>query len=78
MRPKVEPELVIREGDPAEELLAYLAEDPEVGIVAMGLGSDRSVQNPVLTRLLRDAATLPCPITIVPADISKERLEAIT
>jgi hypothetical protein len=44
----------------------------------MGLGSDRSVQNPVLTRLLRDAATLPCPITIVPADISKERLEAIT
>jgi nucleotide-binding universal stress UspA family protein len=78
MRPKVEPELVIREGDPAEQLLAYLAEDPEVGIVAMGLGSDRSVQNPVLTRLLRDAATLPCPITIVPADISKERLEAIT
>ena len=31
-----------------------------------------------LTRMLRDAATLPCPITIVPADISKERLEAIT
>ena len=78
MRPKVEPELVIREGDPAEQLLAYLHEDPEVGIVAMGLGSDRSAQNPVLTRLLRDAASLPCPITIVPADISKERLEAIT
>ena len=78
MRPKVEPELVIREGDPAEQLLAYLHEDPEVGIVAMGMGSDRSAQNPVLTRLLRDTASLPCPITIVPADISKERLEAIT
>lgn len=78
MRPKVEPELVIREGHPAEQLLAYLNEDPEVGIVAMGLGSDRSAQNPVLTRLLRDAASLPCPLTIVPADISKERLEAIT
>ena len=30
MRPKVEPELIIREGDPAEQLLAYLNEDPEV------------------------------------------------
>lgn len=77
-RPKVEPELVIREGDPAEELLAYLAGDPEVGIVAIGLTSDKTVQNPVLARLLRDASSLPCPITIVPADMSKERLEAIT
>ncbi|TBN39408.1 universal stress protein [Paracoccus subflavus] len=77
-RPKVEPELVIREGDPAEELLAYLAQDPAVGIVAIGLTSDKTVQNPVLARLLRDASSLPCPITIVPADISKERLEAIT
>lgn len=78
MRPKVEPELIIREGDPAEQLLAYLNEDPEVGIVAIGLNSDKSAQNPLLARLLRDPAALPCPITIVPADISKERLEAIT
>ena len=77
-RPKVEPELIIREGDPAEELLRLLDEDPEIGIVAIGFSSDKSRQNPVLTRLLRDAASLPCPITIVPGDISKERLEAIT
>lgn len=78
MRPKVEPELVIREGDPAEQLLAHLNEDPEVGIIAIGLSSEKSAQNPVLARLLRDASALPCPITLVPADISKERLEAIT
>ncbi|MDP5307480.1 universal stress protein [Paracoccus spongiarum] len=77
-RPKVEPELVIREGDPAEELIAQIAEDPEIGVVVLGLDSDKSGQNPVLTRLLREAATLACPITIVPGDIPKERLEAIT
>lgn len=77
-RPKIEPELVIREGDPAEELLKLLSEDPEIGIVALGVSSDKSAKNPVLTRLLRDVALLPCPITIVPGDISKERLEAIT
>ena len=58
--------------------MAYLNEDPEIGIVAMGISADKSAQNPLLSRLLRDAASLPCPITVVPADISKERLEAIT
>lgn len=77
-RPKVEPELVIREGDPAEELLRVVAEDPEIGIVVLGLSSEKSAQNPVLTRLLRDVTALPCPITLVPGDMSKERLEAIT
>ncbi|MFV0386656.1 universal stress protein [Paracoccus sp. (in: a-proteobacteria)] len=77
-RPKVDPELVIREGDPAEELIAQIAADPEIGIVVLGLNSDKSGPNPVLSRLLRDQTNLPCPITIVPGDLSKERLEAIT
>ena len=77
-RPKVEPELVIREGDPAEELLAQIAEDGQIGVVVLGLNSDKSGQNPVLSRMLRDAMTLPCAITLVPGDLSKERLEAIT
>ena len=77
-RPKVEPELVIREGDPADELIAQISEDPEIGIVVLGLNPDKSGPNPVLNRLLREAGSLPCPITIVPGDISKERLESIT
>jgi len=31
-----------------------------------------------VTALSRQAGTLPIPVTIVPEDISKERLEAIT
>lgn len=77
-RPKVEPELVVREGDPAEELIAHLAEDDEIGVLVLGLNSEKSATNPVLMRLLREASNLPCPITVVPAELSKERLEAIT
>ena len=77
-RPKVEPVLVIREGNPAEELIALVSEDPDIGVVVLGLNSDRSGANPVLTRLLRDPASLACPITLVPGDLAKERLEAIT
>lgn len=77
-RPKVEPELVIREGEPIEQLLALIEEDGQIGIVVLGLGGEGTAQNPVLTRLMRDPAALPCPITIVPGGLSKERLEAIT
>nr|WP_111302017.1 universal stress protein [Paracoccus saliphilus] len=77
-RPGIEPELVIREGDPAEELLAQIAEDGEIGVVALGLSADKGGQNPILTRLLRDPTALPCPITLVPGDLPKERLDAIT
>ena len=77
-RPKVEPELIIREGDPAEQLLAQIEEDGEIGIVVLGLSSESGAQNPLLTRMLRDPSSLPCPITIVPGSLSKERLEAIT
>jgi hypothetical protein len=31
-----------------------------------------------VTHLSRQSGHLPCPITIVPGDMSKERLEAIT
>lgn len=77
-RPKVEPELIIREGDPADELLKHLGEDPSIGIVVLGLASEKGAANPVLTRLLRDVSALPCPITLVPGDMAKERMEAIT
>ena len=60
-RPKVEPELIIREGDAAEELVRIVSEDPQIGIVVLGLAGGKSPQNTVLTRLLRDVSALPCP-----------------
>lgn len=77
-RPGVEPELVIREGDGADQLMRLVAEDPEIGIIVLGLNSEKTAHNPVLTRILRDAAVLNVPVTLVPGDLSKERLEAVT
>lgn len=74
----VEPELVIREGDPTTELLAQLNSDREIGVLVLGAGSGKDGPGPILSRLLRDLSGLPCPITLVPGDISRERLEAIS
>ncbi|SEN57004.1 Nucleotide-binding universal stress protein, UspA family [Pseudorhodobacter antarcticus] len=74
----VNPELVIREGDPLTEILAQVRDDPEIGILVLGAGSDKSGPGPLVTQLSRSSAGLPVPITIVPGDMSKERLEQIT
>lgn len=77
-RPGVEPELVIREGDPGTELLAQVTTDPEIGVVVLAAASDSSGPGPLVTRLLREMPTMTCPVTIVPGNIPRERLEQIT
>lgn len=77
-RQGIDPELVIREGEPVTEILGQIADDPEIGVLVLGAGTDKKGPGPLVTQLSRSAGTLPVPITIVPGDLSKERLEAIT
>jgi len=74
----VDPELVIREGEAVAEIMAQLQDDPEIGVLVLGAASDKKGPGPLVTQLSRNAGGLPIPITVVPGDLSKERLEAIT
>ena len=74
----VNPELVIREGDPVTEILAQVHEDTDVGILVLGAIHEKSGPGPLVTALTRSSGSLPIPVTIVPGDMSKERLESIT
>ena len=74
----VDPELVIREGDAVPEILAQIKDDPEIGVLVLGAGSDSKGPGPLVSQLSRSAGDLPVPVTIVPGELSKERLEAVT
>ncbi|WP_347312602.1 universal stress protein [Defluviimonas sp. SAOS-178_SWC] len=77
-RQGIEPELVIREGEPVTEILALIREDTEIGVLVLGAGVDKSGPGPLVTQMSKSSGSLPIPITIVPGEMSKERLEAIT
>lgn len=77
-RQKVDPELVIREGEPVDEILAQVRDDPEIGVLVLGAGSGKGGPGPLITKLTRNSGSLPVPMTIVPGEMSKERLEAVT
>jgi nucleotide-binding universal stress UspA family protein len=74
----VDPELVIREGEVVPEILAQIREDDEIGVLVLGAGSEKGGPGPLVTQLSKGAGSLPVPITIVPGELSKERLEAVT
>lgn len=71
------PELLIREGVPSEQILAQITEDPEIGVLVLGAGTDRAGPGPLVTQLSRASGSLPIPMTIVPGSMSRERMEAI-
>ena len=74
----IDPELIIREGQPLDEIMAQVHEDAEIGVLVLGAGTDKKGPGPLVTQLSRSAGNLPIPVTIVPGDLSKEKLEAIT
>ena len=75
----VDPVLIIREGVAADEIMSQIAEDPEIGVLVLGASSDpKKGPGPLVTSMTRNAGSLTVPVTIVPGDLSKERLEAIT
>ncbi|GAA6187990.1 universal stress protein [Litorivita sp. NS0012-18] len=74
----IDPELVIREGEPVAQIIAQVQDDPDIGVLVLGAGTGRKGPGPLVTQLTKNAGSLPIPITIVPGDMSKERLEAVT
>ena len=74
----VDPQLVIREGEPVQEIIAQVEEDSEVGVLVLGASNEKRGPGPIIAELARTFGALPIPVTIVPGEISKEKLEAIT
>ena len=74
----IEPELVIREGEPVEEILAQVREDPEIGVLVLGAAAGKGGPGPLVTALSKNAGALPMPITLVPGELSKDQLGQIT
>ncbi len=74
----IQPDLAIREGEPVPEILSLIRDDSEIGVLVLGAGTDKSGPGPLVTQMTKASGTLPVPITIVPGEMSKERLEAIT
>jgi nucleotide-binding universal stress UspA family protein len=73
------PILLIREGDPRDELLSLLEEDPRLSILILASAANGSGPGPLITALTgRYAPRLRVPMTIVPGNLDDAELDRVT
>ncbi len=74
----LDPEMVIREGRRAEEIRKLIEADEDIAILVLAAGESTEGPGPLVTAIAaRGSGTFPVPITIVPATLSEEELDAI-
>ncbi len=73
----IEPELSIREGETAQELLSLIEEDQDIAILVLAAGSGKDGPGP-LVQSLAARAQFPIPVTVIPATLSDEDIDAVT
>ncbi|MBI5164433.1 MAG: universal stress protein [Magnetospirillum sp.] len=72
------PVLYVREGDPRDELLRLIAEEPSISILVLAADTGPGGPGPLVSALTgRAAGRLRIPLTIVPGGLSDAEIDAI-
>lgn len=75
---KIEPQLVIREGVRAEEIVKLIDDDEDIAVLVLAAGADKEGPGPLVTSLAgKVSGTFPVPITIVPGTLDDEAISAL-
>ncbi|MEQ9449151.1 MAG: universal stress protein [Rhodospirillaceae bacterium] len=73
------PILHIRQGDVLEQLLEVLSEEPSISMLVLGAGTGTEGPGLIVSALSGNlAGKIDIPVTIVPGNLSDERIDALT
>lgn len=74
----IEPQVVIREGGRAEEIVRLIEEDEDIAVLVLAAGVDSEGPGPLVSALVgKGAATFPVPITVVPGHLDDETVASV-
>ncbi len=73
----IEPELVIREGTPTEEIHKLIEEDQDIAILVLAAGGAKEGPGPLVASVAGKGAAFPIPVTVVPMSLSDEDIESL-
>src|SRR5690606_6338741 len=74
----IEPELVVREGKPAEEIHKLIEEDQDIAILVLAAGSSKEGPGPLVSSIAGKGAAFPIPVTVVPMNLSDQDIDSLT
>ena len=74
----ITPERVIREGDPAEQILDVIDKDVDITQLVLAASPGPEGPGPLITMIAGVVGSFPIPVTIVPGDLSDEDVDALS
>jgi len=73
------PVLYVREGNPGDEIIKLIAEEPDISILVLGAGTDKKGPGPLVSSIAgKLSGQFPIPITVVPGNLTVEQIDALT
>ncbi|MEP9386919.1 universal stress protein [Mesorhizobium sp. KR9-304] len=73
----IEPERVIREGKPADEIHKLIEEDQDIAILVLAAGAAKEGPGPLVASIAGKGAAFPIPVTVVPQNLSDEEIDSL-
>jgi len=74
----IDPEIVIREGTAAEQILAFIEEDSDIAILVLAAGSNKEGPGPLVSLIAGRSAAFPIPVTVLPDSLTNEEIDALS
>ncbi|MEZ5930561.1 MAG: universal stress protein [Alphaproteobacteria bacterium] len=73
------PVLHVRQGPRRDELMALIDEDPAISVLVLGTAASREDPGPLVTYLISQMSDrMRLPVILVPGQLSKEEIDAVT
>jgi nucleotide-binding universal stress UspA family protein len=74
----ITPERVIREGDPAGQILDVIDKDPDIAMLVLAANAGAEGPGPIITLMAKTVGSFPIPVIIVPGDLSDADIDALS
>ena len=68
----IEPELVVREGKPTEQIYQLIEEDQDIAILVLAAGMGKEGPGPLVSLVAGKGTGFPIPVTVVPQNLTDE------
>lgn len=73
----IEPEMVIREGSAAVQIVGLIEEDRDIAILVLAAGSAKEGPGPLVSSVAGRGSAFPIPVTILPDTLTNEEIDAL-
>jgi len=73
----IEPELVVREGKPTEQIHQLIEMDQDIAILVLAAGAGKEGPGPLVASIAGKGAAFPIPVTVVPQNLSDEDIASL-